>query len=96
MMPTMGNLTLVVAALSYAGQLNLTAAADRDHCQVVAVRQRSEELIAMAATIRTVSGVHADLNSDLFRALHGEVDLELRALRAGVSVANQPATLPAL
>ncbi|GAB3055419.1 wax ester/triacylglycerol synthase family O-acyltransferase [Intrasporangium mesophilum] len=31
-MPTMGNLTLVVAVLSYAGQLNLTAAADRDSC----------------------------------------------------------------
>jgi diacylglycerol O-acyltransferase / wax synthase len=28
----MGNLTLVVAALSYAGQLNLTAVADRNHC----------------------------------------------------------------
>ena len=28
----MGNLTLVVAALSYAGQLNLTAVADQDHC----------------------------------------------------------------
>jgi diacylglycerol O-acyltransferase / wax synthase len=32
MMPTMGNLTLVVAALSYAGQLNLTAVGDRDGC----------------------------------------------------------------
>ena len=32
MMPTMGNLTLVVAVLSYDGQLNLTAAADRDGC----------------------------------------------------------------
>jgi diacylglycerol O-acyltransferase len=32
MMPTMGNLTLVVAVLSYAGQLNLTAVADRDGC----------------------------------------------------------------
>ena len=32
MMPVMGNLTLVVAALSYAGQLNLTAVADRDGC----------------------------------------------------------------
>ena len=32
MMPVMGNLTLVVAALSYAGQLNLTAVADHDHC----------------------------------------------------------------
>jgi hypothetical protein len=28
----MGNLTLVVAALSYAGQLNLTAVADHHHC----------------------------------------------------------------
>src|SRR5262245_39343751 len=32
MMPVMGNLTLVVAVLSYAGQLNLTATADRDRC----------------------------------------------------------------
>jgi diacylglycerol O-acyltransferase / wax synthase len=31
-LPPVGNLTLVVAALSYAGQLNLTAAADRDSC----------------------------------------------------------------
>jgi hypothetical protein len=37
MLPTMGNLTLVVAALSYAGQLNLTAAADRDSCPDVDV-----------------------------------------------------------
>jgi len=32
MMPVMGNLTLVVAVLSYAGQLNLTAVADSDGC----------------------------------------------------------------
>jgi diacylglycerol O-acyltransferase / wax synthase len=32
MMPVMGNLTLVVAALSYAGQLNLTVVADHEHC----------------------------------------------------------------
>jgi WS/DGAT/MGAT family acyltransferase len=32
LMPTMGNLTLVVAALSYVGQLNLAAAGDRDLC----------------------------------------------------------------
>jgi diacylglycerol O-acyltransferase / wax synthase len=31
-MPVMGNLTLVVAVLSYDGQLNLTAVADRDRC----------------------------------------------------------------
>jgi diacylglycerol O-acyltransferase / wax synthase len=37
MMPPMGNLTLVVAALSYAGQLNLTAVADRDGCPEVEV-----------------------------------------------------------
>jgi diacylglycerol O-acyltransferase len=32
MMPTMGNLTLVVGALSYEEQLNITAVADRDGC----------------------------------------------------------------
>ena len=32
MLPVMGNLTLVVAVLSYAGQLNLTAVADPDSC----------------------------------------------------------------
>lgn len=32
LLPPMGNLTLVVAALSYAGQLNLTAAGDKDSC----------------------------------------------------------------
>jgi len=32
MMPVMGNLTLVVAVLSYAGQLNLTTVADHDYC----------------------------------------------------------------
>jgi diacylglycerol O-acyltransferase / wax synthase len=32
MLPVMGNLTLVVAVVSYAGQLNLTAVADRDGC----------------------------------------------------------------
>src|SRR6266511_3133506 len=37
MMPTMGNLTLVVAALSYDGQLNLTAVGDRDRCPDVEV-----------------------------------------------------------
>jgi WS/DGAT/MGAT family acyltransferase len=37
MMPVMGNLTLVVAVLSYAGQLNLTATADHDHCPDVEV-----------------------------------------------------------
>jgi WS/DGAT/MGAT family acyltransferase len=37
MMPVMGNLTLVVAVLSYAGQLNLTVTADHDHCPDVEV-----------------------------------------------------------
>jgi WS/DGAT/MGAT family acyltransferase len=32
MVSVMGNLTLVIAVLSYAGQLNLTAVADRDRC----------------------------------------------------------------
>ncbi len=33
MMPAMGSLTLVVVALPYHGQLNLTATADRDRCR---------------------------------------------------------------
>ncbi len=37
MMPTMGNLTLVFAALSYDGQLNLTAVGDRERCPDVEV-----------------------------------------------------------
>jgi diacylglycerol O-acyltransferase / wax synthase len=37
MMPTMGNLTLVVGVLSYEGQLNFTAAADWDGCPDVEV-----------------------------------------------------------
>ncbi|MGW0172911.1 wax ester/triacylglycerol synthase family O-acyltransferase [Rhodococcus sp. NPDC003322] len=40
LLPPMGNLTLVVAALSYAGQLNLTAAADQDSCPDVEVFAR--------------------------------------------------------
>jgi WS/DGAT/MGAT family acyltransferase len=40
LLPPMGNLTLVVAALSYAGQLNLTAAADHDSCPDVDVFAR--------------------------------------------------------
>ncbi|MGE5291139.1 MAG: WS/DGAT domain-containing protein [Micromonosporaceae bacterium] len=37
MMPVMGNLTLVVAVLSYAGQLNFAAAADHDSCPDVEI-----------------------------------------------------------
>ena len=32
LMPTMGNLTVVAAAVSYNGQLNIGAVGDRDHC----------------------------------------------------------------
>jgi WS/DGAT/MGAT family acyltransferase len=47
--PVMGNLTLVVAVLSYAGQLNLTAVADPDGCPdlevfVQGVRSALEDL----------------------------------------------------
>jgi diacylglycerol O-acyltransferase len=54
MMPVMGNLTLVVAVLSYAGQLNITAVADRDGCPDVAVfaagvRTAMDELARSAA-----------------------------------------------
>jgi WS/DGAT/MGAT family acyltransferase len=49
-LPPMGNVTLVVGALSYAGQLNITAAADRDGCPDVdvfadGVRRSLDELV---------------------------------------------------
>ena len=37
MVPVVGNFTLIVAVLSYAGQLNITAVADRDSCPDVDV-----------------------------------------------------------
>lgn len=39
-MPTMGNLTLVVGALSYAGQLTITSVADAEHCPDIEVFTR--------------------------------------------------------
>jgi diacylglycerol O-acyltransferase len=56
MMPTMGNLTLVVGVLSYQGQLNFTAAADRDGCPDVDVfaegmRSALDELAAAGDSV---------------------------------------------
>ncbi|MCA1843489.1 MAG: hypothetical protein LC792_09965 [Actinobacteria bacterium] len=71
---------------------------ERDRLQqgrIGAARQRSEDLMAMAATIRRdVGAVYAVLNSELFHSLRGDVDLELRALRAGVAAARGRATGP--
>ncbi len=66
MLPPMGNLTLVVAALSYAGQLNLTAAADRDSCPDVemfaqGVRNALDELarsVLAPASEQEVAATH--------------------------------------
>ena len=62
--PTMGNLTLVVAVLSYAGQLNLTAVTDQDGCPdlevfVDGVRSALEDLarsVPVPAAEQSVSG----------------------------------------
>jgi diacylglycerol O-acyltransferase / wax synthase len=64
MMPVMGNLTLVVAVVSYAGQLNLTAVADRDGCPDLevftqGVRSALDDLarsVLVPATEQSVSG----------------------------------------
>jgi hypothetical protein len=54
--------------------------------ELAAAQQRSEDLVAIAAKIRRAVGtVRADLTSDVFRSLHGEVDVEVSALRAGVA-----------
>ena len=59
MMPTMGNLTLVVGALSYDGQFNITAVADRHGCpdvEVFAQGVRSAfENLARSALVPAVS-----------------------------------------
>lgn len=52
-LPVMGNLTLVVGALSYAGQLNLTAVGDPDGCPDVeefaqGVRDALDDLVSHA------------------------------------------------
>lgn len=48
--------------------------------------RRSDELASMAASIRrTVTGVHADLQLDGFGLLQRDLDVELKALRAGAS-----------
>jgi hypothetical protein len=55
LLPPMGNLTLVVAAVSYAGQLNLTAAVDRDSCPDVDVFAHGMHQ-ALAELERSVTG----------------------------------------
>ena len=69
---------------------------DRDALQRVRLAdaiRRSEELAAMSAEIRrTVSEVHADMQLDGFALLQRDLDVELRALRAGASAVR--ATLP--
>jgi WS/DGAT/MGAT family acyltransferase len=54
----MGNLTLVVAVMSYAGQLNLTAIADRDGCPDVEVFARGvrRALDELARSVRVREG----------------------------------------
>ncbi|HEV3364869.1 MAG TPA: hypothetical protein VG795_12170 [Acidimicrobiia bacterium] len=65
---------------------------DRDPLQrapLASVVQRSDELVAMAASIRrTVSGVHAEMQFDTFGLLQRDLDVELNALRAGAAAAQ--------
>jgi hypothetical protein len=55
--PIMGNVSLGVGALSYAGQFNITAVADRDLCPdlEVFVKGMSRSLDALAASMLTCS-----------------------------------------
>jgi diacylglycerol O-acyltransferase len=59
LLPPMGNLTLVVAALSYAGQFNITAAADRDNCPDVEVFTRGVRN-ALGELEGSVSGLESE------------------------------------
>jgi hypothetical protein len=74
----MGNLTLVVATLSYAGQLNLTAAADQDSCPDVevfaeGVRRTFDDLAqsALVPTTRESDGEQRLLEHSIGRAAVG-------------------------
>jgi hypothetical protein len=62
---------------------------DRDPLQrarLANALRRSDELASMAASIRrTVTGVHADVQLDGFGLLQRDLDVELKALRAGAS-----------
>ena len=58
-MPMMGNLTLVVAALSYAGQLNITAVGDHEACAdldrfTAGVRADLDELAGSVPLVATI------------------------------------------
>ena len=68
---------------------------DRDPVQRARIAdavRRSDELASMAAAIRrTVSGVHADMQLDGFGLLQRDLDVELRALRAGAGVVRASA-----
>jgi WS/DGAT/MGAT family acyltransferase len=77
-LPPMGNLTLVVATLSYAGQLNLTAAADQDSCPDVevfaeGVRRTFDDLAqsALVPTTRESDGEQRLLEHSIGRAAVG-------------------------
>jgi len=58
LMPTMGNLTVVVAALSYAGQLNIAAVGDRGLCPDLDVFAEgvSAALDALVSSVQSTSG----------------------------------------
>jgi hypothetical protein len=65
---------------------------DRDPLQrgrLASAVQRSDELVAMAASIRhAVSGVHAEMQFDTFALVRRDLDVELRAVRAGAAAAQ--------
>jgi hypothetical protein len=60
MVPILGNVSLGVGALSYAGQFNLTAVADRDLCPDLEIfvkgMRRSLDALAASVLLPTASG----------------------------------------
>ncbi len=70
-MPVMGNVTLVVAVLSYAGQLNLTAVGDRDGCPDLEVFAQGVRA-ALDDLARSVPGGPRSAEQSVDRAAVGE------------------------
>jgi hypothetical protein len=69
----------------------LEAGADTTGPQASAAAHRAEDVVALAAKIRRAAvAAHADLTADAFGSLRGEVDMEVRAVRAGLEVVRRP------
>jgi diacylglycerol O-acyltransferase / wax synthase len=74
--PLIGNMTLGVGALSYAGQFNITVVADRDACSDVAVFadgvRDALQSLAVSVSIMSTAAAHREPSSAAHQTMHPE------------------------